>query len=80
MAMVWNSPREYESSTCTLRNMESETKQGEECVKDGKDRQEDIKNLIEDFANVFKKPEGLPPKREIDHKIPIKAPNKCKAL
>nr|KYP35909.1 Retrovirus-related Pol polyprotein from transposon 297 family [Cajanus cajan] len=32
-----------------------------------------LQKLLEEFGHIFAKPVGLPPHREIDHKIPIKA-------
>lgn len=37
-----------------------------------KPTQPEIEHLLQEFPEVFKEPSGLPPKRECDHKIPLK--------
>lgn len=41
-------------------------------VGEGKDNSGEIEQILEKFAIVFKEPRGLPPSREVDHKIPFK--------
>lgn len=61
VSVLWNA--ETEIGATDTRNSE--------VLADWEEQQ--LHHLLEEFARVFAVPNGLPPKREVDHRIPIKA-------
>lgn len=37
------------------------------------DKKRQLQSILDEFAQLFSEPEGLPPCRDVDHRIPIKS-------
>lgn len=57
--VLWNLEVEYDQSVRTA------------CTDLSESKEEELKQILEEFS-VFKEPKGLPPSREVDHKISTK--------